>query len=107
MGTPKEIAAIMDAGYMSKLTIDNDNDPSLEFAVIKSRGSKGTKGTCVFHKNGLCQLHDLGLKPIEGRTAMHGKDNPRILYHHLARAWNGKKGKQIIERWQQWERGAK
>lgn len=27
------------------------------------------KGHCVFFKNGLCQLHDLGLKPLEGRLA--------------------------------------
>lgn len=104
MGTPKEIEKLMDAGYMHKLTRCNSNDPSLEFSVIMPAMSDVSRrrGVCPFFKRGLCTLHDKGLKPIEGRVAMHNKNNPRLLYHHLARAWNGKKGQAVIARWEAW-----
>ena len=104
MGTPKEIEAIMDAGYIYKLTRSDVNDPALDFTVIMPAMSQVEQrsGKCPFYKNGLCELHKAGLKPIEGRVAMHGKHNPRLLYHHLARAWNGKHGRVVIQRWEDW-----
>jgi hypothetical protein len=102
MGTPKEIAAIIDQGYAqsNQLIISTNNDPSLDFTVVKPRGDHPTdpsKGTCVFYKEGKCVLHDAGLKPVEGRVAVHDKDTPRLLYHHLKRAWGTKLGRELIE----------
>ena len=102
MGTPKEIAAIIAKGYAhrNQLVISSANDPSLDFKVVKPRGdhpTDPTKGTCVFYKNGKCGLHDAGLKPVEGRVAIHDKKTPRLLYHHLKRAWNTKLGHELIE----------
>jgi len=68
--------------------------------VVKPRGdhpTDPTKGTCVFYKNSKCVLHDAGLKPIEGRVAVHDINTPRLLYHHLKRAWNTKLGRELIE----------
>jgi hypothetical protein len=42
-------------------------------------------------------IHDAGLKPVEGRVAIHDKDTPRLLYHHLKRAWDTKLGRELIE----------
>ena len=102
MGTPKEIAAIIDQGYAqsNQLVISPINDPSLDFTVVKPRGddpTDPTRGKCVFYEEGKCVLHEAGLKPIEGRVAIHDKDNPRLLYHHLKRAWNTKLGRELIE----------
>ena len=102
MGTPKEIAAIIARGYAEsgELVISSNNDPSLDFTVVKPRGTHPTdptQGTCVFYKEGECILHDAGLKPIEGRVAIHGKNNPRLLYHHLKRAWNTQLGRELID----------
>src|SRR5262245_3835345 len=87
MGTLKEIAAIIDHGYAQsgQLIISTNNDPSLDFTVVKPRGDHATdpsQGTCVFYKEGKCVLHGAGLKPVEGRAAIHDKDTPRLLYHH-------------------------
>jgi hypothetical protein len=102
MGTPKEIAAIIASGYAQsvELVISTNNDPSLDFTVVKPRGNHPTdptQGTCVFYEQGKCMLHNAGLKPIEGRVAIHGKKNPRLLYHHLKRAWNTRLGRELID----------
>jgi hypothetical protein len=102
MGTPQEIAAIIAQGYAcpNQLVVSTDNDPSLDFTVVKPRGdhpTDPTRGMCVFYENGKCILHEAGLKPIEGRVAMHDKNTPRLLYHHLKRAWNTKLGRELIE----------
>ena len=102
MGTPKEIAAIIEQGYAQsgQLVISTNNDPSLDFTVVKPRGGQPTdptQGICVFYKEGKCMLHDAGLKPVEGRAAIHDKDTPRLLYHRLKRAWDTKLGRELIE----------
>lgn len=102
MGTPKEIAAIITNGYacLNQLVVSTNNDPSLEFTVVKPRGNRptdSTRGTCVFYKSGKCVLHDAGLKPVEGRVAVHDKRTPRLLYHRLKRAWDTKLGRKLIE----------
>ena len=102
MGTPREIAAIIANGYAesNQLVVSTNNDPSLDFAVVKPRGNHPTdptQGTCVFYEEGKCILHDAGLKPIEGRVAIHDKNNPRLLYHHLKRAWDTKLGRELID----------
>jgi hypothetical protein len=103
MGTPKEIAAIIvkEYAYPNRLVVSTENDPTLDFTVVKPRGNhptNPTQGTCVVYKDGKCVLHDPGLKPIEGRVAVHDKRTPRLLYHHLKRGWNTKLGRELIRR---------
>lgn len=55
IGTPKDIEAIIDAGYADRLkeTMWTEKD-----------------GWCAFRRpDGLCELHDRGLKPTEGALA--------------------------------------
>ncbi len=103
MGTPKEIAGIIAKGYAypNQLVVSTNNDPTLEFTVVKPRGNwptDSTRGTCVFYQSGKCVLHDAGLKPVEGRVAVHDRRTPRLLYHRLKRAWDTKLGRRLIER---------
>lgn len=37
---------------------------------IKSKG-KGSDGECVFFHDGKCDLHEIGLKPTEGKLSHH------------------------------------
>lgn len=56
-------------------------------------------GTCKFLENDLCTLHDLGLKPEQGREACC-KDSENLAKNnlHYANLWATEKGKQVIEK---------
>jgi len=76
LGTPEDIQKIKDAGFADKIfptvwaaglimgVIDREID-------MEQPGFNEETGSCVFYKDGLCQLHDLGLKPTEGRLSHH------------------------------------
>lgn len=82
LGTPEDIEKLVDAGYTSRL------QPT-EWLVGKLVGltnrsitmiqPKVEKGWCTFYHNGLCELHDKGLKPTEGRLCYHDVTDPRQL----------------------------
>lgn len=75
--TPDEAKRIKDAGFGDRLMIDywveSPTDIKIECPAIV--GYEGLNapfipvGRCTFLKDGLCELHDLGLKPLEGRVA--------------------------------------
>lgn len=74
LGTPQDILALIDAGYADKLCytewlvgmILGFCDTSIAMVQIKEEGD-----WCVFYHDGLCELHDKGLKPTEGQLASH------------------------------------
>jgi hypothetical protein len=53
---------------------------------------------CVFHVNRLCQLHDAGLKPFEGKVAHHSRDGKNI-HEAVAAAWDNDEGRAVVARW--------
>lgn len=56
IGTPKDIEAIIDAGYADRL---KETMWMVGYLAVKD-------GRCVFRRpDGLCELHDCGLKPTE------------------------------------------
>lgn len=69
--TPKEAKKLQQAGFASSLTeVFRERGPdSIRIIAPKTKSGGNGWGTCVFLKNGLCELHSLGLKPLEGRTA--------------------------------------
>ena len=89
--------AIISAGYAlsNKLVVCSDNHPDLDFTVVKPRRFNHR---CVFFEEGKCQLHKAGLKPLEGRVAIHNKVIGKTFYRNLARSWNTRKGRELIER---------
>lgn len=74
LGTPQDIEKLIQAGFRNKLA------PTVwaagmvmgltELPIIMIQ-AKILDGYCVFYKNGLCQLHDSGLKPTEGKLSSH------------------------------------
>ena len=74
LGTPEDIEKLIDAGYRDRLA------PTSWFAgmlmgvinrPIEMVQPKVENGWCTFYHDGLCELHDKGLKPTEGRLSHH------------------------------------
>ena len=74
LGTPEDILKLIEAGFADKLTPTEWATGlflgKLGFAV-KMIQIRRTEHGCVFFKDGLCVLHDLNLKPTEGRLSHH------------------------------------
>lgn len=60
-------------------------------------------GTCVFLRNGLCDLHTSGFKPVQCRTAFGCRQkNPEYQDKYaVARAWQTDEGRAALAQWQQ------
>lgn len=84
--TPEEVDMIIAAGYADRfrLTIWRDVREGHDHLVV---APKYTESGCTFlTAEGLCELHDQGLKPLEGRLAIHNlADNG--LRRWMCRKW--------------------
>lgn len=74
IGTPDDMMKLIDAGYTDRLDLYNwagaikHGIPIVENVVIPIFDKE--KGCCTFFtEDGKCELHDLGLKPLEGKLA--------------------------------------
>jgi hypothetical protein len=59
-------------------------------------------GECTFHnKNQLCDLHNLKLKPLEGKLAScsHTRKDIYIIHEAIAKTWNTKIGREVVDKW--------
>ena len=75
LGTPEDIMKLIDAGYQDRLS------PTLwavgmilglvNYPIKMIQPIREENGWCTFYKHGLCELHDKGLKPTEGRLSHH------------------------------------
>jgi hypothetical protein len=71
MGTPEDISKIIDAGHGDRLMLTVWTDEKTGNQLPAIAPVKGPKG-CVFqNQDGLCDLHASGLKPTEGKLAIH------------------------------------
>jgi hypothetical protein len=107
-GTPDDIQKLIEAGYEDRLCLDNHCgfeknaeidllSPALKghessFAPLMSGSPEG----CTFLKDGKCELHDKGLKPSQGRKAIH---NHRDTKEEEEKYTGGKLGASISELW--------
>lgn len=74
LGTPEDILRLINAGYKDKLY------PTewcvglvlgrIKYAVPMVQALQTPSG-CIFFKDGLCELHESGLKPTEGKLSHH------------------------------------
>lgn len=113
--TPEEALAIMAAGYGNRLMLDYwVGSPNTELVCPAIVGHEGTdapswpKGQCNMQDDdGLCVLHDAGLKPIEGRIAHHSTGWPENGHEETAMLWDTKEGRTVVERWkaEYWREG--
>lgn len=107
-GTPDDIKAIIDAGYGDRLCLDDwpgevaDIHPALKgYESGKAPFNTSSSLGCSFWKEGKCELHDKGLKPLGGKYAHHDmlSENWIKIKPFLEKEWGSKKGKDIIKKW--------
>ena len=73
LGTPDDILKLIEAGYADRLAPTEWAYGLLvgthTTTIMMMQPKLASNGYCTFYKDGLCELHDLGLKPTEGRLA--------------------------------------
>lgn len=75
LGTPEDINKLIRAGYQDRLAVTIWGVGMLlglidhPIKMIQARCEEN--GWCTFYHDGLCELHDKGLKPTEGRLSHH------------------------------------
>src|SRR3990167_2943378 len=106
--TPQESKKLIKNGFAKKLMYDywaaigGEDIGIISPAIVGYEGSKAPfwpVGRCVFlDENGLCELHDLGLKPFEGRMA-DCKNPTKNLHEDTAMTWDTPEGKDVVKLW--------
>lgn len=108
LGTPQDIEKIIDAGHNDKI-FETDWYVGMIMGIIDKpifmyqAELVESTGFCVFFENGLCKLHDSGLKPTEGKLSHHSTkiDNfkpNKSLSWMIAKEWIDPKNADVIER---------
>ncbi len=95
LGTPEDIRRLVEAGYEKDLRFTFWAVGMLvgrvAFPILMVQPQQTVHG-CVFWRDGLCSLHDKGLKPTEGRLSYHtiteeNIDFEKSLSWNVAREW--------------------
>ena len=106
LGTPEDILRLIKAGYKERLAITHwwvgIARGKLDFPGIMIQARQEDHGYCTFFRDGLCELHDLGLKPTEGRLSHHSitKENFKFgksLSWNVAKEWMDMRNGEIVE----------
>ena len=109
--TPEDAQRLIEAGYADRLMVDWWFDRDLNKTIylltpaIAGRESGEApahpEGQCTFlNADGLCQIHDSGLKPTEGQIALCGDRTPEGLHEQIARTWDEVAAQALIDRWE-------
>jgi len=104
IGTPDDIVKIIEKGYGDKLSLSYWCTGLVKGVVDKPikmlQPTALANGHCAFlDKEGLCTLHNLGLKPTEGKIAHHSdslranEDFKETINYQVAMTWVDEKGK--------------
>lgn len=105
LGTPEDILRLINAGYKKRLAATQWCVGmvlgKIGYPVLMVQAIREENGYCTFFHNGLCELHDLGLKPTEGRLSHHTitKENVKFgksLSWNVAREWIDNRNEQCI-----------
>ncbi len=90
LGTPADIERLIDAGYSEQLAETDWCVGKLVGAIpypIPMVQAIQTDTGCIFFHDGLCELHDKGLKPTEGRLSHHSTQLEKFRFRNSI-AWN-------------------
>lgn len=116
--TPEEAAAAIRAGYAHRLMKDWFGSGPVEYedaevfqispAIVGYEASPAPstarivalgKGPCTFLKDGLCEIHDSGFKPIQCRNAHHSKGTVEPSVEEMETIWNTDEGRAVVAEW--------
>ena len=105
LGTPQDILKLIKAGYADRLSwtywasgiIMGCTDHVVRMVQATADGD-----WCTFYHDGLCELHDKGLKPTEGRLSHHSirLDNwilKKSISWNIAQEWEDEDNTQVLE----------
>lgn len=106
LGTPQDILALIEAGHSDKLSktewLVGMILGKLEVSISMVQLIQTKQGWCICYNDGLCELHDLGLKPTEGKLSYHTikAENykfAKMLSWNVAREWISAENESAIE----------
>lgn len=108
--TPEEAFALIEAGLGPRLMQD-EWVPAPQLLCPALIGHEGgyapfiPYGKCTFQTaDGLCELHNLGLKPFEGRMAHHDHTVNKGLHPSVAETWANEEGRAVLDLWHESKR---
>jgi hypothetical protein len=96
LGTPDDIMKLIEAGYIDKLLptgwVVGMMLGKIDHVIPMVQLKKAENGFCVLYKDGLCLLHELGLKPTEGKLSHHtikaeNTSFRKLLSYNVAKEW--------------------
>lgn len=107
-GTPWDMELLILSGYGDQLMYDDllGGEKMLKPALKGYEGQFSPWQTashegCTFWLDGKCQLHNLGIKPTQGKLAHHDLSNAQ--HNEIAElvndSWRDGKGDAVIEKW--------
>ena len=107
-GTPEDMKKLIDNGYAKRLMYDdlpggnNMLKPALKgYEGEKAPWSTSSRFGCTFWKDGKCELHSLGLKPSQGRFAVHNMpdEDQQKIAEYINDSWSSRKGDKVVKEW--------
>ncbi len=109
--TPDDARRLIETGYADRLMVDwwfdRERDKTIYLLTPAIAGRESgeapahPEGQCTFlDADGLCRLHDSGLKPTEGQIALCGNRTPEGLHEQIARTWNAVDAQTLIDQWE-------
>lgn len=105
--TPEEVVRLDKMGFGSDLMFTMFMNPETKeiYALVAPRSTEkmgGIINQCTFHNaQGLCDLHELGLKPTEGRLANHNQKHSDTVRLRVATCelWKTDLAKELLVRY--------
>lgn len=106
LGTPEDILKLLDAGYGDKLKLTYWGVgmlyDAIDFPILMVQLIQQPLGCIMFNK-GLCGLHELGLKPTEGRLTHHIITSENLsfwksLSWNVAREWLRPENEEVVQK---------
>lgn len=106
LGTPEDIKKLIDAGYAESLMATQWAVGlvlgKLDYTIPMVQAIQKENGWCIFYDNGLCTLHNLNLKPTEGRLSHHSIKPENYVFskglaYNVAKEWLSNDNRQIVE----------
>lgn len=106
LGTPEDIERLIEAGYAGKLALTDWCVGQMVGAVpypITMVQAQQTDEGCIFFHDGLCELHDKGLKPTEGKLSHHSTKIENFRFRNsiswnVAKEWVEERNAETIQR---------
>ena len=101
--TPEQARELIRRGYGARLATYEFRLGGPKLVAPAPRGREGARGlpdtlqgACTFYRDGLCELHTLGLKPLEGQLAHHDRPWPPIRMHVASQWQHGRRFDSIV-----------